>query len=278
MEQVLLQFFEGIRSPALTVVFGIFSALGEGLIVAGAVILVYWLAGQAGEQILFTLLSSAAANSLVKCVVQRPRPYAAGATEQLPSFFGKEYGDALSFPSGHTQASASALLAGAMRVRRAWMWILSLLLIALIACSRLYFGVHWPTDLLGGFLFGLAFALFWQLIFGHAYRLRFHFLAGMAVVAVSVMLFFPEEDFVETAALLAGGAVFLPLCSLLRCPLPARFARRLWRIPIGLLCTGTVFALCMLLPAGPACSFLKRFLLIGAATFLANLLFKLFKI
>ena len=172
MEQVLLQFFEGIRSPALTVVFGIFSALGEGLIVAGAVILVYWLAGQAGEQILFTLLSSAAANSLVKCVVQRPRPYAAGATEQLPSFFGKEYGDALSFPSGHTQASASALLAGAMRVRRAWMWILSLLLIALIACSRLYFGVHWPTDLLGGFLFGLAFALFWQLIFGHAYRLR----------------------------------------------------------------------------------------------------------
>jgi membrane-associated phospholipid phosphatase len=69
-----------------------------------------------------------------------------------------------SFPSGHTTAAtlfavcaAWALLA---RVRGRWprraLWAAAALYAAVIGWSRIWLGVHWPTDVLGGLLFGVA--------------------------------------------------------------------------------------------------------------------------
>ena len=60
-----------------------------------------------------------------------------------------------SFPSGHTAASFASVmalyLAGEKKI-----WIPSLVLAVLIAFSRLYLYVHYPTDVLGGIVAGLA--------------------------------------------------------------------------------------------------------------------------
>lgn len=282
MEQAILQFFESIRCDALTVVFGIFSTLGEGTVVAGIVILLYWLWDEAGEQLLFTAISSCALNSSLKATVARPRPYAAGVVDLLkvdtPIFSTTDLGDTLSFPSGHAQATTSALLAADMRAKKWWLWILSPLLVVAIVCSRMYFGVHYPTDLLAGFLLGIAVALFWQLIFRHAYRLRFYFLMGMAVCALVLCFFFPGKDLVEMTALLSGGAIFLPFVSLIRHEAPKVWWRRLLRVVVGGACAGAVFGLSLLFPEGLAFKFLKWFLLFGAGTLGARLLFKAFRL
>ncbi len=282
MEQAILHFFETLRCTPLTYIFGFFSALGEGTVVAGAVILLYWLWGRAGEQLFFTAVTSASLNSLVKSAVARPRPYAAGKVTLLevdtPFLSTTDLGDALSFPSGHTQSSSSALLGGAMRLKKVWLWILSPLLVLLIMASRLYFGVHYPSDLLGGLLFGIAIALFWELIFRHAYRARHIILLIFAAAIIVALPFFPNEDFLKTAPLVAGGAVFLPLTELLHCTPSQSRLRRLIRVPVGLLCAGAVYAIFLLLPQNDGLYFLKWFLVVGAATLLSTALFKLFRI
>lgn len=90
-------------------------------------------------------------NGILKPLIARVRPYDVNAAVQLliprPTDF--------SFPSGHAAASFTA--ASALYFSRHKLWIPALLLSALIAFSRLYLYVHYPTDVLAGMLLGLFF-------------------------------------------------------------------------------------------------------------------------
>ena len=61
-----------------------------------------------------------------------------------------------SFPSGHAQASTVFWGYLATRVRKLWFWVVAVVLIALIALTRVYLGVHYPLDVVGGVLIGAA--------------------------------------------------------------------------------------------------------------------------
>lgn len=98
----------------------------------------------------------AALNLLLKHTVHRARPT-----------FGTRFlnGESFSFPSGHTMGAtvvygmlAYLLVTYVVRspVRRALVALAAWLVVALIAASRIYLGVHYPTDVAGGFLAGAA--------------------------------------------------------------------------------------------------------------------------
>ena len=73
----------------------------------------------------------------------------------------------LSFPSGHTLISAvlyptlGMLIASNLRDRtlKVFVFVVAALLALLVGFSRVYLGVHYPSDVLGGWLLGIAFAL-----------------------------------------------------------------------------------------------------------------------
>ena len=89
-------------------------------------------------------------NVLLKNLVARTRPYDVNTGIQLLVAKLRDY----SFPSGHTAASfasATALyFAGEKKL-----WKPALVLACLIAVSRLYLYVHYPTDVLGGVVIGI---------------------------------------------------------------------------------------------------------------------------
>ena len=89
-------------------------------------------------------------NVILKPIVARVRPYSINQTVQLLVTPLKDY----SFPSGHTAASfasVSALyFAGRKRMAAG-----ALIVSVLIAFSRMYLYVHYPTDVLGGLIIGL---------------------------------------------------------------------------------------------------------------------------
>lgn len=104
-------------------------------------------------------LGAVAISTLLKLVVERPRPHVFEWGTQVVTS---------SFPSGHATAAVAAYgtiaFVAARLHRHAWARRLTLLiatvLIAAIAASRLWLGVHYPSDVVGGALLGLAWAAF----------------------------------------------------------------------------------------------------------------------
>lgn len=89
-------------------------------------------------------------NITIKPLVSRPRPWVVmeGFEVLLRS------SDPNSFPSGHTCAAFAFAAAVCVAAPRKWMKAAALIVAALMGCSRLYVGVHFPSDVLSGAVIG----------------------------------------------------------------------------------------------------------------------------
>lgn len=90
-------------------------------------------------------------NGILKNVFARTRPFDVNEAVQLLIAAPKDF----SFPSGHTGASFAAVAALYFAGEKK-LWKASLVLAVLIAVSRMYLYVHYPTDILGGVFVGIA--------------------------------------------------------------------------------------------------------------------------
>lgn len=98
-------------------------------------------------------------NQVLKAGFDRPRPDLVSHLAEVHS---------LSFPSGHAMLSAVIYLTlGALLARtqsspalKGYILVVAMLLTGLVGVSRVYLGVHWPTDVLAGWCLGGAWALF----------------------------------------------------------------------------------------------------------------------
>ena len=160
---VLLWIQENLRGEVLNETFSAFTHLGDhGLlfIVLGLLLLVIPRTRKVGLTVLTALLIGALiTNVTLKPLVGRIRPWL--VVEGLVALV--EETDLRSFPSGHTTA-AFAFAGAVLFSNSGGKWkIFGLVLAALMGFSRLYVGVHYPTDVLAGVVVGLlAGALSWQ--------------------------------------------------------------------------------------------------------------------
>ena len=87
-------------------------------------------------------------NEVIKKVVARPRPCAVDTSVDLLIPYPSQY----SFPSGHTSNSFTAAVSILLYYRKPG--IIALVVASIIAFSRMYLFVHYPTDILGGIVLG----------------------------------------------------------------------------------------------------------------------------
>lgn len=192
-------------SPALDVPFQAITFLGEEAFFLLLLSALYWCVDRRlGARLTILLLLSNYTNSVAKVLAAQPRPFEYDPRVQRIS---EAWGGG--FPSGHTQQSVVVWGYIAACVRRTWVWVGAIVLIFLIPLSRIYLGVHFPTDVLGGYVLGLVIlmaflglepgveeildrlALGWQL-------------ATAVSLALVLLLLFPTEDGVTTSAMIAG--------------------------------------------------------------------------
>lgn len=102
-----------------------------------------------GFRIGLILLSSDGLNGLLKLALGMPRPYWVSSQVR-----GLSVETSFGMPSGHAQTAIAVWGRLAAWIRRSWAYVALGLLIFLISISRLYLGVHFPTDVLVGWLVG----------------------------------------------------------------------------------------------------------------------------
>ncbi|MBN2387669.1 MAG: phosphatase PAP2 family protein [Anaerolineales bacterium] len=102
-----------------------------------------------GLRVGFILMIGTCLNDALKIALHGPRPYwydpQARALSAETSFGA---------PSGHAETAASVWGMLAARLRRGWAWVVAILLAVIIGLSRIYLGVHFPHDVLLGWLVG----------------------------------------------------------------------------------------------------------------------------
>jgi undecaprenyl-diphosphatase len=151
----------GHATPGLTTVMIAASRLGgpSWLVPIGialATAFLFWGWPRGAVLVIVTLSGAGLLNTLLKQSFARARPEA---------FFDYPLPESLSFPSGHAIFSASffgglaVLLTDRIRSRplQVLIWVIAVSLILLVGASRVYLGVHYPSDVLAGY----AVAVFW---------------------------------------------------------------------------------------------------------------------
>lgn len=141
-------------TPGLTRLMQVFSFLGSvaavtAICVAAICVSLYYRCARTAAMLAITMLGAAALDVTLKYAFHRPRPVA---------FFGATP-SSYSFPSGHALSSLcfygilAAILAAHARGRGAkfCVWMAAVILIGMIGFSRIYLGVHYPSDVIAGY-------------------------------------------------------------------------------------------------------------------------------
>lgn len=153
----ILESFQQIHSSVLTLLFQFFTWIGEGgavWIAAGIALLVQKDKRKYGVIVILSLiLCLIFGNGLLKHAVARPRPCWRHPEVEMLISIPTDF----SFPSGHTFSSFAAAVSITYWNKRYGM--AAFLLAVIIAASRMYFFVHYPTDIAAGAVFGSMFAV-----------------------------------------------------------------------------------------------------------------------
>lgn len=155
-----LYWLESIRNPILDAVMSVITMAGEETVFLAVALLIFWcLDKKHGYLFLLIGFTGIIINQILKLTFRIPRPWI-----KDPNFTvvqsAIDAATGYSFPSGHTQNAVDTFGCIALGTRRRWLRIASVVLILLIAFSRMYLGVHTPLDVGVSLLIGAV------LIFG----------------------------------------------------------------------------------------------------------------
>lgn len=165
MDEQLLLFVNGLRAPWLDAIFAPLSSYG--LYAFPILMMIALVRGWRAELRsvldgwLAWFLATFIVETIVKPIVARPRPTAIERVRDLLEVLGKVPPvSSYAFPSG----TSGAAFAGATWIALRWGWkpgAPALALATVISISRVYVGIHWPSDMLGGAIIGalVAFGL-----------------------------------------------------------------------------------------------------------------------
>ncbi len=181
-----------IHSEGLVAAFKFLTFLGYEEFYLILLPLVYWcIQREWGISLGYLSMSSAWLNSALKYLFAIPRPSDPRIRILLPE-------TSPSFPSGHAQGAVVNWGYLAYRLRNRTFWIVAVLLILGIGLSRVVLGVHFPQDVLGGWLIGLIWlvGVAWVQLHVHrwigAQRTAVQLL-GIALLSLLLIVFHPAD-------------------------------------------------------------------------------------
>jgi len=207
----LIVAIQQIHGPALDSIFRAITFMGEEEFYLFSFPLLFWCVDVGlGARLGILFLLSTYLNIDLKDLFQQPRPFDLDPSVQLSSAEG--YG----LPSGHSQSAVVVWGTIAAWARKTWFWVVAIALMVLIGFSRIYLGVHFPTDVLAGWTIGVVLLGVYFLVQPGVKKrlaelsLGVQITLSLAVPAV-LLLIHPVKDTATAMAVLAGMGLGLVL-------------------------------------------------------------------
>lgn len=197
------------RSPLLDSFFLTVTSLGdEDIVLLLLPIFIWGVDFFGGISIAVFAILSGYLNFAIKDWVQEPRPYKFAPGINLIEYHG--YG----MPSGHAQLAVTIWGAAATWLKRGWGWAVAVTLMVLIGLSRIYLGVHFPTQVFAGWGLGVGLLALYARFHGDigawlARRAVKEQLALAVGIPLALMLLHPATDNLALAGFLLGLSVGL---------------------------------------------------------------------
>lgn len=155
----ILTSVQSIASPALDAVALAVTQLGSEYAYVAMLVIVYLAVdARSGRVLGLALLGGYYLNQHAKALVDTQRPYVLHPELLRGGDAAVQTAPGAAFPSGHAQSAATFWGLAAMLGRRGWLVAVATLLTLAIGVTRIYLGVHWPVDVLGGTVLGLIVA------------------------------------------------------------------------------------------------------------------------
>lgn len=275
----IIRAVQSVASPPLDFIFEAITMLGEDFFIIFVATFIYWCFNkEMGYWICWCLSFGNLLVNSTKVILQVQRPIGIEGIRTLREHTAPGF----SFPSGHTHASANFFTSIARAVNRKRFWIMAAVVPAFVGLSRLYLGVHWPTDVVGGYVIGIALPLLLWLIYRKYARHKAVIFLISTVVFIPIGFMYPDDtSFWKSLGFSLGVAIgafietkFINF-EIDEVPAKKKALRYLGGIVIILI---VYVGMKALLPTGPAYSFIRYLCIPLAATALWPAIFKKIKL
>ncbi|MBU3187997.1 phosphatase PAP2 family protein [Clostridium bowmanii] len=201
MQIEIIKFIQSITSPFLDVFFQLVTMTGEEYFYIIAAAIIFWCVNKKfGYKLGFALLTGTIVNTVLKDLVNASRPIGISGIRSLRV----QTATGQSFPSGHTQGASTFWVSWMVRLKRKWIYIVGISAIILVAFSRMYLGVHYPIDVIGGVAVGTIWVFISNYIFEYAESTKKAWILMIIVVPMLIGMIFLKEKTYYTIS----GTVF----------------------------------------------------------------------
>jgi len=168
----IIKVIQRIQNPALTAFIKFFTAMGTAYFYVPLILLIFWwIDEKRGLRMGILIIVSAWINSFIKDLLKQPRPF------ELDPSVGLAFEPTYGAPSGHAQMSLSFWVPIAAWLSSVWplkkpsrikpglkrliVWTATVLFLLFMGYTRLYLGVHFPTDLFLGWIIAALILVIW---------------------------------------------------------------------------------------------------------------------
>ncbi|NMB20736.1 MAG: phosphatase PAP2 family protein [Firmicutes bacterium] len=201
MDLTLITWAQEFATPTLTAFFTAITSLGSLEFYMFSIPVIYWLIDKHfGFRFAMFFIFSAYINSGAKHIFTTERP---------PREMRLVEQEGYAFPSGHAQGSTTFWGFLALKLKKPLAWAVAVLMIILVSVSRIYLGVHWPIDILGGLAIGTILLAGYTLVAQvDLEKIPFkRWMLGSALGAILLYVLQPIGDGPMTAGFLLGTSM-----------------------------------------------------------------------
>ena len=190
MQIEIIKSIQSITSPFWDVIFQLITMTGEETFYIIVASTIFWCINKKfGYKLGFALLTGTIVNTAVKDIVNSARPIGITGVRSLRL----ETATGQSFPSGHTQGSTTFWVSFMLKTKKKWIYVVGILAIMLVGFSRMYLGVHYPVDIIGGLAIGFIWTLISNYIFEYANKTKKPWILMIIIVPMLIGLIYIRQ-------------------------------------------------------------------------------------